>query len=370
MTRHADLNTPARTLLGPGPSMVPPRVMRAMLQPVVGHLDPTYLAVMDDVKDLLRYVFQTQNDLTIALPGTGSAGMEAGICNFVEPGDSVVICVNGYFSERMFDMAGRYGAEVCRVERPWGEGFTPADIEAALRQKRAKLVAIVHGETSTGTVQPLEGIAEVVHRYGGLLLVDCVCSLGGVPIKVDDLDIDIAYSGSQKCLSCPPGLAPITVGQRARDVLRQRKTKVANWYLDLGMLEAYWGSPRVYHHTGPISMTYAMREALRLVEEEGLEARWERHAANARELWQGLGAIGLHPIVPIDRRLASLTTVAAPYGVDEAVIRRRLLDDYNIEIAGGLGAYKGKAWRVGLMGHSSHRENIVVLLGALERLLR
>ncbi len=369
MARYADLNTPARILLGPGPSMVHPRVLQAMAHPLVGHLDPQFIALMNEVQDLLRYVFQTSNEMTIPVSGTGSAGMEAALCNFIEPGDAVLIGVNGYFGERLCDIAARYGAEVRRIERPWGQVFDQAEIEAALKQEPAKIVALVHAEKSTGACQPLEGVGDIVHRHGGLFLVDCVTSLGGVPIKVDEWDIDIAYSGTQKCLSCPPGLAPLTVGQRARDTLRARKTKVANWYLDLSMIEAYWGGERTYHHTAPISMNYALREALRLVDEEGLEARWERHARHSKEMWDGLEALGLKLIVPADHRLPSLTTVSVPGGVNEAAVRRELLDQFNIEIAGGLGAFKGKAWRIGLMGYSSRRENVVVLLGALERLL-
>ena len=341
-----------------------------MAQPLIGHLDPRFIALMNQVQELLRYVFQTKNPLTIPVSGTGSAGMEAAVCNFVEPGDSMLIGVNGLFGERLCDVAGRYGADVRRVDRPWGPVFDPAEIESALTRKAAKIVAVVHGETSTGARQPLEGLADIVHRHGGLLLVDCVTSLGGVPVKIDEWDIDIAYSGTQKCLSCPPGLAPLTVGPRALDVLHRRRTKGASWYLDLTMLEAYWGSERTYHHTAPISMTYALREALRIIEEEGLESRWERHATNATELWEGLEALGLTLIVPACDRLASLTTVAVPEGVDEAAIRRRLLDEYNVEIAGGLGVFKGKVWRIGLMGYSSRRENIVVLLECLERLMR
>jgi alanine-glyoxylate transaminase/serine-glyoxylate transaminase/serine-pyruvate transaminase len=370
MTRYPDLNTPMRILLGPGPSMVHPRVLRAMSQPLVGHLDPLFIALMNEVQELLRYAFRTKNLLTIPVSGTGSAGMEASVCNFVEPGDSVVIGVNGYFGQRLVDMTGRYGGEVRRLERPWGEVFDPAEIESELKKKPAKVVMVVHAETSTGARQPLEDLGAIVHRHGALLLVDCVTSLGGVPLEIDAWDIDIAYSGTQKCLSCPPGLAPLTISQRARDVLRARTTKVPNWYLDLTMIESYWGSDRTYHHTAPISMNFALREALRIVEEEGIEQRWERHAKNARELWAGLESLGLKPIVAEAHRLPSLTTVSVPEGVDEAALRRGLLDEFNIEIAGGLGAFKGKALRIGLMGYSSRRENIVVLLGALERLLR
>jgi alanine-glyoxylate transaminase/serine-glyoxylate transaminase/serine-pyruvate transaminase len=295
--------------------------------------------------------------------------MEASLCNFVEPGDTVLIGVNGYFGERLCNMAGRYGAEVRRLERPWGEVFTPEEIEAALKQKPVKLVALVHAETSTGALQPMEGMAEVVQRHGGLLVMDCVTSLGGVEVQVDGWGVDVAYSGTQKCLSCPPGLGPLTVSPRAREVLHGRKTKVANWYLDLTMVEKYWGSERTYHHTAPISMNYALREALRLVIEEGLEARFARHRANAELLWAGLEELGLEPCVPLERRLPSLTTAWVPEGVDEAAIRQRLLSDYNVEIAGGLGTYKGRAWRIGLMGYSSRRENVLLLLAALRTLL-
>lgn len=369
-TTYADLRVPTRILLGPGPSMVPSRVLRAMAHPLVGHLDPQFIALMDEVQDLLRFVFQTDNRLTIPVSGTGSAGMEAALCNFIKPGDSVLIGVNGYFGERLCDMAARYGAEVRRLERPWGDVFTVEDVEKALQEKPAKLVALVHAETSTGALQPMEAMAEVVHRYGGLLILDCVTSLGGVPVTIDAWDIDIAYSGTQKCLSCPPGLAPLTVGPRALEVLRRRQTKVANWYLDLTVLQKYWGSERTYHHTAPISMNYALREALRLVYEEGLEKRFERHRAHAKLLWEGLETLGLELHVPLSRRLPTLTTVLIPEGVDEAAIRRRLLQEYNIEIAGGLGAFKGRVWRIGLMGYSSRRENVLLLLSALERLLR
>jgi len=364
-----DLNTSPRILLGPGPSTVHPRVLRAMAHPLVGHLDPQFISIMNEVQSDLRRVFQTENRLTIPVSGTGSASMEASLCNFIEPGDSVLVGVNGYFGERLCEMAGRYGAEVRRVERPWGEVFSVEDFETAMRDKPAKLVALVHAETSTGTLQPMEGIADIVHRHGGILVMDCVTSLGGVPVMVDAWDVDVAYSGTQKCLSCPPGLGPLTVSQRAVDVLRSRKSKVRNWYLDLTMVEQYWGSERTYHHTAPISMNYALREALRLVNEEGLDARFERHQSHATLLWEGLAELGLELCVPLEHRLPPLTTVWVPDEVDEAAIRSRLLNEYNVEIAGGLGAFKGRVWRIGLMGHSSRRENVVLLLGALERLL-
>jgi len=366
---YADLNTPPRLLLGPGPSAVHHRVLRAMATPMVGYMDPSYLAVMDDAQALLRMVFQTANPFTLAVPGTGSAGMEAALYNFIEEGDPVLICVAGFFGERMVEMATRARADVRRIDVPWGQAFAAEHVEEALRARPARLVAIVHGETSTGVAQPLAEIAEVVHRHGALLLVDTVASLGGVSVPVDELGIDICYTGSQKCLSAPPGLAPITVGPRAEEALKARKSKVQSWYLDLTLLRKYWGPERVYHHTGPMSLVYALREALRLVDEEGLPARFERHAAAARLLWEGLEALDMAMVVSPEHRLASLTTVRVPAGVDEAVVRRRLLEDYNIEIAGGLGAFKGTAWRVGLMGQSARPENVLTLLAALKHLL-
>jgi len=369
MKTYSDLNSPARLLLGPGPSTVHPRVLRAMAHPLVGHLDPQFISLMDEVQELLRFVFQTENRLTIPVSGTGSAGMEAALCNFIEPGDSALICVNGYFGERLCDMSRRYGADVQRLERPWGEVFSISEIGEALKKNPAKLVALVHAETSTGALQPMEGIADVVHKQGGLLVLDCVTSLGGLPVTIDAWDVDIAYSGTQKCLSCPPGLAPLTVSKRAEETLAHRESEVANWYLDLTVLQQYWGSERTYHHTAPISMNYALREALRLVHEEGLEQRFERHRRNAELLWDGLLTLGLKPWVPSDHRLPTLTTVLVPQNVDEAGIRSQLLTEFNIEIAGGLGALKGKAWRIGLMGYSSQRQNVTLLLAALETLL-
>ncbi|TFH34055.1 MAG: alanine--glyoxylate aminotransferase family protein, partial [Anaerolineales bacterium] len=310
--------------------------------------------------------FETENRLTIPISGTGSAAMEAAIANMVEPGDPVLICINGYFGSRMVDMAERYGAQVHTIHRPWGEVFTPEEVAQALQKNPAKVVGIVHAETSTGALQPLDAIARVVHEHGGLFLVDAVTSLGGVPVGVDSIGIDICYSGTQKCLSCPPGLGPLTLGPRAVEALKNRTHKVANWYLDLSMIEKYWGKERTYHHTAPISSNYALYEGLRIVAEEGLAARWDHHRRNAELLWGGLQNLGLEPHVALEHRLPTLTTVRVPKGVEEAQVRARLLKDYNIEIAGGLGELKGQVWRIGLMGHSSSRANVTLLLAALK----
>ncbi|MBN1965632.1 MAG: alanine--glyoxylate aminotransferase family protein [Anaerolineae bacterium] len=365
------LEQPPRLLLGPGPSSVHPRVYQAMTQPVVGHLDPTFIEVMDHVQALLRYLFQTENELTIPISGTGTAAMETCVANLVEPGDKVLVCVNGYFGQRLAEMAKRYGGDVATISKPWGQVFTPAAIDAALDEHKAQVVAIVHGETSTGAMQPMAGIAEVVHAHQAVLIVDTVASLGGVPFHVDALDIDACYTGSQKCLSAPPGSGPVTFGPRAVARLDARKTPVKNWYLDLTLLRKYWGPARQYHHTAPISATYALYEALRLIAEEGLEAVWARHRAAAQALWQGLKPLGLTPHVPEANRLPTLTTVRLPDrdGFDEAGIRRALLERYNIEIAGGLGDLKGRVWRVGLMGHSAREANVQTLLAALGELL-
>jgi alanine-glyoxylate transaminase/serine-glyoxylate transaminase/serine-pyruvate transaminase len=341
-----------------------------MSTPLLGHLDPEFLKLMQEVQALLRYVFQTENELTVPVSGTGSAGMEASLCNLIEPGDRVLIAIQGYFGERLFDMAGRYGAQVDRIEKPWGQVFEPDEIRQALSKAKYKLMAIVHAETSTGARQP--GIAEIAaaaHQNGALLVLDTVTSLGGLPVEVDAWDVDVCYSGTQKSISAPPGLAPLTVSERAREVMRKRNTKVQNWYLDLTLLEKYWGNERTYHHTAPITMNYALREALRMVAEEGLEARFARHRANAELLWAGLEELDLSLLVPLEYRLPTLTTPLVPPGVDEVEVRRRLLGDYNIEIAGGFGPLKGQVWRIGLMGFSSRRENVAVLLGALRQVL-
>lgn len=364
-----ELNMPPRILLGPGPSMVDPNVLKAMATPLVGHLDPEFLTLMSRTQTLLRYVFETENPLTIPVSGTGTAAMESAVANMVEPNDPVLICTNGYFGLRLADMAERYGGDVEMITRPWGEVFTPDEVKAALENRPAKVVAIVHAETSTGAMQPLDEIAEIVHSFDAILIVDAVTSLGGIPVEVDRVGIDVCYSGAQKCLSCPPGTSPITLGPRAVERLQQRNTKVISWYLDLTLIQNYWGSERSYHHTAPISANYAFYEALRLVEQETLEKRWARHRENAQLLWDGLESLGLSMHVPLEHRLPSLTTVRVPDGVDEAAIRRQLLSEYNIEISGGLGELKGKVWRIGLMGYSSRRENVLLLLAALEKLL-
>ena len=369
-TDFRDLKPSPRILLGPGPSNVHPRVLRAMATPLVGHLDPEFMVIMDETKELLRYVFQTENDLTLPISGTGTAGMEASLYNIIEPGDRVVVVVKGFFGERMCDMAGRCGAQVKRIEVEWGRIVEPEQVKAALKDGGVKVVALVHAETSTGVLQPLEEISQMVHEHGAFLLVDTVTSLGGHPVKADEWGIDICYSGSQKCLSCPPGLAPITFNNRAAEAVRNRKSKVQSWYLDMTMVEKYWGQERAYHHTAPITMNYALREALLLIFEEGLEARFERHRLNHQALLAGLQAMGFEPFAQAGHRLWTLNAVRVPEGVEDARIRKRLLDEFSIEIGGGLGPLKGQIWRIGLMGYSSSRQNVLLFLGALETVLR
>jgi alanine-glyoxylate transaminase/serine-glyoxylate transaminase/serine-pyruvate transaminase len=364
------LQPPQRLLLGPGPSNVNPRVLRAMSTPLVGHLDPEFLALMDGIRRQLQFVFQTENQLTIPISGTGSAGMEACLVNLIEPGDEVVIGVNGVFGTRMVDVAERCGAKVAKVEAPWGRVIEPAFVKTALESlKKPKLVGVIHAETSTGAWQPLEEISAMTHDAGALFLVDAVTSLAGCPLRVDDLGIDACYSGTQKCLSCPPGLSPVTFSRRAVDVLRGRKTKVQSWYLDLTMIEKYWGSDRVYHHTAPITMSYGLYEALRIVEEEGLEPRWERHRLNHEALKAGLAALGLQLAAQESHQLWTLNSVTIPEGIDDVAVRRALLEKFSIEIGGGLGPLKGKTWRIGLMGEGSTAANVLLLLSALERVL-
>jgi alanine-glyoxylate transaminase/serine-glyoxylate transaminase/serine-pyruvate transaminase len=359
-----------RTLLGPGPSEVHPRVLAAMGMPLLGHLDPEFVALMDETQAMLRRVFRTANPLTLAVSGTGSAGMEAVIVNLVEPGDRVLVGVNGVFGGRMVDVAQRAGAEVTAIERPFGEAFAPEEFQAAIRRVRPKLVGVVHAETSTGVRQPVEEIARICHENGALIAIDTVTSLGGIPVEIDGWDIDAVYSGTQKCLSCPPGLAPVSFGRRAVEVIQNRKSKVQSWYLDMTMIMRYWGGDRFYHHTAPINMNYALREALALVLEEGLEARFARHRLNHEALKAGLAAMGIDYVPVEDHRLPQLNCVTIPEGVDDIAVRKRLLNQWGVEIGGGLGALKGKAWRIGLMGHSCRPANVTLALSALEACLR
>ncbi len=363
------LNPPVRILLGPGPSEIHPRVLEALAKPTVGHLDPYYLELMNGMQQMLREVFRTKNELTMAISGTGSAGMEAAVVNIIEPGDPMVVCVNGVFGGRMVDVAERAGAKVTKVERPWGEVFSPADLKDALAKSKPKVVGIVMAETSTGARQPLEEISKLVHDAGALLLVDTVTALGGIPVEVDKWQLDVVYSGTQKCLSCPPGLAPITFGPKAMEKIRARKSKVQSWYLDVTMLSQYWGQERVYHHTAPINMTYGLYEALLLVLEEGLDNCFARHARNHGALKAGLAAIGIGYSAQEGNQLPMLNAVKVPEGVDDALLRRGLLERFGIEIGGGLGAFKGKVWRIGLMGYGSRPNNVLLLLAALEQLL-
>jgi alanine-glyoxylate transaminase/serine-glyoxylate transaminase/serine-pyruvate transaminase len=360
---------PKRILLGPGPSPVDDRVLSAMAAPVLGHLDPLFLGCMDDVQALLRYVFETENRVTIPISATGSAGMEAALVNVIEPGDDVVVCINGVFGERMRDIIERAGGKPVVVEAKWGEAIDINRIEAALKSSEPRALALVHAETSTGVLQDLSGLAEMAHGRDALLIVDAVTSLAGHPVGVDRQGIDICYSGTQKCIGAPPGLAPITFNERALDRIRSRRSKVQSWYLDITMVERYWGDDRTYHHTAPISMNYALREALRLIHEEGLEARWARHELNHRALVAGVEAMGLRMAVVPEQRLWSLNAVSVPEGVDDARVRAHLLEE-DIEIGGGLGPLKGRIWRIGLMGSGSTRKNVLLVLEALRRALK
>lgn len=368
--QYRGTRVPQRVLMGPGPSDVPPSVLEAMAAPTIGHLDPGFLTLMDETQELLRYVFQTQNEFTIPVSGTGSAGMETCFVNLVEPGDEVVVCINGVFGTRMADIVTRLGAKLVKVEAEWGRAVAPEAVEKALEGRKPKIVAVVHAETSTGACTPLEDIACLASDAGALLLADTVTSLGGMPVSVDAVGIDAVYSGTQKCLSCPPGLAPISFSREALKALDSRKSPVVSWYLDMTMVRQYWGGARKYHHTAPINMIYALREALRLIAEEGLEARWERHRLNHRALVAGIEAMGLAMLVPEAERLPMLNAVRIPDGADDKRVRAALLTDFGIEIGAGLGPLAGKVWRVGLMGHASTRRNVALFLAAIETILR
>ena len=366
----AAYHVPPRVLLGPGPSMVNPRVLQAMMQNMIGYLDPDYVSVLEEVSGLLGEVFQTGDAATLALSGTGSAGMEAGLSSLLEPGDTVVVCSCGFFGERMADMASRVGANAVVLESEWGAPFPEEKLEEALKNlSDVKLVAIVHAETSTGVRQPIEGISRLAKEHGAMLMVDAVTSLGGNELAFDDWDVDYSYSATQKCLGCPPGLSPVAVSQNALDSIRSREKPPVSWYLDLNLNVNYWRPPRVYHHTSPVSMILALREGLRLVLEEGLENRFARHENNAAALRAGLEALGLEMVAPEGNRLAQVTSVWIPDGLDDAEVRARLLNDYNIEIGKGLGKFDGKIWRFGLMGESSRADYVLLALSAMEAIL-
>ncbi|MBM4123530.1 MAG: alanine--glyoxylate aminotransferase family protein [Nitrospira sp.] len=362
---------PPRLLLGPGPSMVHPRVLQAMASPLLGHLDPEFLRLMDEIQQRLRHVFKTTNPFTIALSGTGSAGMEAALVNLIEPGDAVIVGINGVFGSRMAAIVERCGGTLIRVEAPWGRIIEPEAIADALRSAGpVKAVAIVHAETSTGVEQPLAPIGSLCRDHDALFIVDAVTSLGGLPLEVDGWHIDACYSGTQKCLSCPPGLAPLTLNDRALAAIRSRTTPCQSWYLDLALIADYWAEgKRAYHHTAPISMLYALREALCLVEEEGLETRFARHRRHSAALLAGLAALGFTPFAQEGHRLPSLNAVALPPALEDAPLRTELLRQFGIDIGGGLGPLQGKIWRIGLMGESATRANVLTFLGALETLL-
>ena len=365
-----ELRHDPRVLLGPGPSNLHPRVFRAMASPILGYLDPDFLAIMDHTMALLRHLFQTDNDLSITLPGTGMSGMEAAVCNIVEPGDEVVVGIHGFFGQRLAEIVERHGGTALRVEVDFGQVVGTDQIAAALdAHPNAKMVAVVHGETSAGVAQPLEDIGKVVRERDKLFLVDTVCSLGGAHVPVDEYLIDICFSGGQKCIGGPAGIACITLNDRAMGVIDSRSRPVDTWYLDLTLIRGYWRSDRVYHHTSPGSLLYALHEALRLIQEEGLEERFARHQKCGDLLKAGLTALGLELFGDPANRLPMLTCVMIPDGVDDASVRGRLLRDFGIEIAGGFGPLKGKAWRIGLMGYSCSERNVYYLLAALREIL-
>lgn len=355
--------------MGPGPSMVPDEVYAAMGRPLLGHLDPLFVGLMDETKEMLRRVFLTRNEMTFPVSGTGTAGMECCMANLVEPGDEVLVVVNGAFGARMAEIAARCGGVVTRIDVPWGSVVRPEQVEEAMRGRSVAILGIVHAETSTGALTPLEEIIRIAHDAGALVVVDAVTSLGGSPLYVDDWGIDAIYSGTQKCLAAPPGLAPVSFGTAAVAKAARRKSPVQSWYFDVNLLAGYWGSNRSYHHTAPISMNYALHEALRLVLQEGLETRWERHRVNHNALVRGLEAMGLHLAAEEGCRLWQLNAVTVPEGIDETDLRRRLLEEENIEIGGGLGPLKGKTLRIGLMGATSNVANVERFLTALGRVL-
>ena len=366
-------NPPKRILMGPGPSNVHTRVLVAMSRPTVGHLDPKFIELMDEVKELLKYAFQTKNEVTFAVSGPGSVGMETCLVNLVEPGSKVLVCINGVFGGRMKSIVERCGAEAVIVNMPWGKAIDPQLFEDTLKKKNGiTICSFVHAETSTGAKTDIKTLTEIAHKHNCLVIADTVTSLGGIPLLIDEWNIDISYSGSQKCLSCPPGLSPVTFNESAVEFIKNRKTPVQSWFMDLNLILSYWGgsTKRAYHHTAPINSLYALHESLILLNEEGLENSWQRHKSNGEKLVSELEKIGLKPFVKEDERLPQLISVTIPEGIDEAKVRKSLLDDYNIEIGAGLGELASKVWRIGLMGYSSNENNIKALLSALKDIVR
>ena len=369
-----EIKIPPRVLMGAGPSASYPEALRAMGANTLGHLDPEFLGIMSNVGTMLRRVFKTTNPITGAIPGTGTAGMEAALCNLIEPGDEVLALVFGYFSNRMKQMAERMGAVVTTLERPWGTAFTPDEIETALKgMKRPRVVMIVHAETSTGILQPVEEAAKLAHQYGALIVSDSVTSLAGCPLYADDWDLDVVFSGTQKCIGAPPGLAPVTFSRRAMEHIHNRKIPVQSWYFDMSLVENYWGdggaAGRAYHVTAPSNALFGLHEALRLTLIEGLENRWARHEMHSKAVMAGLQSMGLEPFAQEGFRLWQINSVKVPAGLDDQVMRTRLLREYNIEIGAGLGPVKGQIWRVGVMGYSANRSNVLLLLSAMESIL-
>lgn len=363
---------PQRILMGPGPSDVSPRVLQAMARPTLGHLDPLFVGMMDEVKSLLQYALQTNNELTMPISAPGSAGMEACFANLVEPGDKVIVCQNGVFGGRMKENVERFGGTAVMVMDDWGKPVDPNKVEAALKaHPDTKILAFVHAETSTGVRSDAKLLSNLAHQYDCLVIVDAVTSLTGCELRVDDWEIDAIYSGTQKCMSCVPGLSPVSFGSRAVDVIKKRKTKIQSWFLDMSLIMGYWGggTKRAYHHTAPVNTLYALHEALVMVQEEGLENAWARHAHHHQALKAGLEAMGIRFVVEENYRLPQLNLITVPEGVDEAAVRTRLLNEYSMEIGAGLGALAGKVWRIGLMGHACNSKNVLTCLGALDAVL-
>ncbi len=362
-------NPPNRILLGPGPGNVEPRVLQAMLKPILGYLDPVYLQCLDQIQNLLRSVFETENRVTFSVSGTGGAGMEACLANLIEPGEEVLICVNGFFGQRAAEISERWGAKVIRVDSEWGHPIDMQRVWDGFKRSSARVVVMVHAETSTGMRQPIEQLKHLRDVREAILVVDAVTSLGALPVGIDRNEIDASYSCSQKGIGAPPGLSPVTFSDRAMEKIRGRKERLRSWYLDVLLIDKYWGSERIYHHTSPALMNYALREALEIVLEEGLENRWTRHESNSKAFVAGVEAMGLQMLVPPEHRLWTLNAVRIPPGVDDTRVRSRLLNQHNIEIGAGFGSLKGEIWRVGLMGSGSTENNVMLLLAAMRRIL-